>query len=87
MSILIAIMVTATMTGVDFCLARYTRAMLEGRVLNAACWSVGQWGCATVGFVVAVKLSIWYLPFEGLGLFLGSWLGGRKLEQTVSRES
>lgn len=77
----IAILVTVTMAGVDFCLARYTRAMLEGRVMHAAFWSVGQWSAATVGFVVAVKLSIWYLPFEGLGLFLGTLLGGKRLEQ------
>ena len=74
---LIALLVTVCMAGVDFCHARYTRAMMEGRVLHAAFWSVGQWSAASVGFVVAVKISIWYLPFEALGLFLGTLLGGR----------
>lgn len=44
----------------------------------ASRWSVVQWGAATVGFVVAVKVSIWFVPFEGLGLKLGTLLGGTR---------
>lgn len=80
MNILIALAVTACMAGVDYCLARYTRAMIAGHTLKAALWSVGQWSAASVGFVVAVKISIWYLPFEALGLFLGTLLGGHRVK-------
>src|SRR5690606_37796921 len=69
------------MAGVDFCLARYTRAMIAGHTFKAALWSVGQWSAASVGFVVAVKISIWYLPFEALGLFLGTLLGGHRVNK------
>ena len=78
MNAFIALLVTAAMGGVDFCHARYVKALTSGRVLNAAFWSVGQWSAASIGFVVAVKISIWYLPFEALGLFLGTLLGGRR---------
>ncbi len=46
----------------------------------AARWSVVQWAAASVGFVVAVRVSIWLLPFEGLGLWLGTMLGGTRAE-------
>ncbi len=81
MNILIAILVTVTMAALDFCHAKYTRAMLDNRIYHAAFWSVGQWSSATVGFVVAVKLSMWYLPFEALGLFLGTLLGGKRVNK------
>lgn len=76
----LAILVTCTMAALDFCHARYTRAMIAGKALQASLWSVGQWTAASVGFVVAVKVSMWYLPFEGLGLFLGSYIGARNIK-------
>lgn len=78
MTILIAVLVTVTMAGVDYCHARYTRAMIAGHVHPAALWSVGQWSCASVGFVVAVKLSMWYLPMEAIGLYAGTVLGAKR---------
>lgn len=86
MNIFIAILVTACMICVDYCHARYTRAMITGRVHAAASWSVGQWMAASVGFVVAVKLSVWYLPFEGLGLYIGTFLGARRVRNTLNNE-
>lgn len=53
--------------------------------VQAALWSVGQWSAASVGFVVAVKVSIWYLPFEAAGLAAGTLLGARKLREQNSR--
>lgn len=70
-----------TMAGVDFCHAQYTRALITGFPLLAALWSVAQWTCASVGFVVAVKISIYYLPFEALGLMIGTYLGARQFNQ------
>lgn len=88
MFVLIALLVTACMAAVDYCHARYTRAMMASCVTEAALWSVGQWMAASVGFVVAVKISMWYLPFEALGLFLGTLLGGRRVKRShVPRRS
>lgn len=90
MSVLIAIAVTATMAAVDVAHARYALAMIEVRRLQglrapwlrelarASAWSVIQWGAASVAFLVNVKVSMWYLPFEGLGLALGTLIGGSR---------
>jgi hypothetical protein len=86
MNILTAILVTVTMAAVDYCHANYNGAMMARRTVQAAFWSVGQWAAAAVGFVVAVKISMWYLPFEALGLFVGTLLGARRVNRLhVSR--
>lgn len=82
-SVLLAILVTCTMAALDYCHARYTRCMLAGKALAASLWSVGQWMAASVGFVVAVKVSVWYLPFEAVGLFIGSYLGARRMKEHI----
>lgn len=80
----LAVLVTLTMGAVDFAHARYALAMMrfrqgDARALHiAARWSVMQWGAASIGFIVSVKVSMWLLPFEGLGLYLGTVLGGRR---------
>lgn len=76
-----ALLVTATMATVDFAHAKYALAMFEHRrsgvsIHAAARWSVVQWSAASIGFVVAVKVSMWFLPFEAAGLYIGSVLGG-----------
>ena len=78
MNPLICLLVTLTMAGVDFCHAQYTRALITGHPFQASLWSVAQWTCASVGFVVAVKISIYYLPFEALGLMVGTYLGAQR---------
>lgn len=86
----LALAVTATMAAVDYATARYSLAMVEVRHLQNECrpytrsllvasmWSVIQWGAACVAFVVNVKVSMWFLPFEALGLFVGTLIGGRR---------
>ncbi len=54
---------------------------MAGDALKASLWSVGQWSAASVGFVVAVKVSMWYLPFEAAGLAIGTYLGARNLQK------
>ena len=67
--------VLTSSAAVDMCHARYVRALVAGARHRAARWSVGQWLSATVGFVIAVRVSLWYLPVEALGLYLGTWAG------------
>lgn len=80
----LAVLVTITMGAVDFAHARYAMAMMRFRSGDrkalhvAARWSVLQWGAAAIGFIVSVRISMWLLPFEGLGLYLGTWFGGRR---------
>lgn len=80
-NLLIGLLVMITMGGVDYCLTQHTRAFLSGRAVEASLWSVAQWTCASVGFVVAVKLSIYYLPFEALGLALGTYVGTKRFKR------
>lgn len=68
----LALAVTASSASLDFAHAHYQAA--PDRV-RAGMWSVAQWAAATVGLVVAVRVSWWLIPFEPLGLFLGTWIG------------
>lgn len=81
MNVLIAFLVMITMAGVDYCHAQYTRSLISGHAFVTSLWSVAQWTCASVGFVVAVKISIYYLPFEALGLMVGTYLGALQFNQ------
>lgn len=86
----LAVAVTAAMIGVDYAHAQYALSMAQVRSLRdaglpwerelerAARWSVLQWSAAGLAFVVTVKVSMWYLPFEALGLYLGTKIGGRR---------
>lgn len=76
-AVLVVVVVAATAT-VDYSHARYVSALLDGRRHAAACWSVAQWMAASVGFVVAIRVSLWMLPAEAFGLYLGTWLGSRR---------
>jgi hypothetical protein len=77
MMILLAIAVFASAFLIDFAHARYALARDQGDRVRASLWSVAQWCSASVGFAVAVKVSLWYLPFEGAGLFLGTFVAMR----------
>lgn len=94
----LAALVTATMAAVDIAHARYALAMVEVRrfqerglpwrraLYHAAAWSVIQWGAAGVALVVTMRVSLWFLPFEALGLFVGTLIGGsRKPSQGLER--
>lgn len=87
----LALLVTATMAAVDYAHARYVLAMDRVRVVDArglpwwrrpvhaaAGWSVLQWAAAAVGFIVSVRVTMWLLPFEAIGLYLGTVLAGRR---------
>jgi hypothetical protein len=76
--------VTLSMAGVDFAHARYVQALQAGATHRAARWSVVQWASTAVGFIVAVKVTFWLLPFEPLGLYLGTWLGTRRAGMRVA---
>lgn len=80
----LAIAVTASMATVDFAHARYWATMKDFHVsqrrwnVRGALWSIAQWGAGAAAFYVNVKVSLWFLPFEGLGLLIGTLLGSRR---------
>lgn len=59
---------------IAFAHACYARARDALHPLRASLWDVASWGAAVVGFVVALKLSMWALPFEAAGLFVGTYV-------------
>lgn len=96
----IAALVTASMTLVDYAHARYSVEMYDHRrdarvdlprwrrpLYRAAVWSLVQWGSASAGFVVTVTISMWFLPFEAAGLFMGTILGGSRRESRGVEQS
>jgi hypothetical protein len=73
----LGLLVFCTSAVIDYAHARYAAARDQGRVAGAVIWSLLQWGATTVGFVVAVTISLWMLPFEAAGLALGTYLAVR----------
>jgi hypothetical protein len=71
---LLALGVFAASLSIDFANTRYVRAVTAIRPCTAAGWSLAQWFASLVGFLVAFKITLWMLPFEGLGLACGCWL-------------
>lgn len=74
MSALLATLVFWSAVGIDYCATNYIQAVQARRIQGAMLWSVGQWTCSLVGFLVAVKITLWYLPVEAAGLAFGTWL-------------
>lgn len=70
----LGMMVMAATCALDFAHTRYVMAVHERNRHRAALWSVVQWSAATIGFVVAIKVSLYLLPFEAAGLYLGTLL-------------
>lgn len=71
----LGLVVGAAAAAVDYCHARYVRALVRARRHAAARWSLAQWGASVLGLVLVIRVSLWLLPFEGVGLYLGTWLG------------
>ena len=78
MTSLLCLVVFIAATLIDYGHARCVVAINEGAAHRAACWSIVQWGGATIGFLIAVKVTFWVLPFEGAGLYVGTILAINK---------
>lgn len=79
MIVLLGLVVFVSAAALDFAHTRYVQAVQVADRHRAARWSVVQWTAATVGFVVAVKVSLWILPFEAAGLYAGTILAVPKV--------
>lgn len=77
MTILLALLVFLSAVGIDAANVRYVLAVQRKDAYRAAAWSCAQWGASLVGFLVAVKVTLWMLPFEMLGLYVGCLLSLR----------
>ncbi len=80
-AVLIALVVFVTSAAVDYAHAQYARHRDAGRAVVSALWGVGQWAATSVGFVVAVRVSLWYLPCEAIGLATGTFIAVRRMHK------
>ena len=63
---------------IDFAHARGIVAIGERAGHRAARWSLAQWIGSTIGFLIAMKVTCWVLPFEAAGLYVGTVLAVRR---------
>jgi len=77
MTPLLCLVVLLSATLIDYAHARCVVAIADRAPHRAAIWSLVQWGGATVGFIIAVKVTFWVLPFEAAGLYAGTLLAIR----------
>lgn len=84
--ILLALLVFFSAMGIDYANTRYVKAVDDNRAHHAAAWSVMQWSCGLAGFLVALKVTLWMLPIEALGLYVGTRLSmSNALPRAVAR--
>lgn len=62
----------------DYADARNTQAVAERRPHAAARWSVTMYVVGMIGFFSVLKVSLWLVIPECLGLYVGSWLAARR---------
>lgn len=74
----LAVLVFVSAAVLDYAHTRYVAAATRGARHAAARWSVAAWCAASVGFVVTVEVTMWMLPAEAAGLYLGTYLGTRR---------
>lgn len=76
----LALLVFVASATISYCATRQDDALRPPvRRVAAANWGVLSWMGAIVGFVVAVKISMWVLIVEGLGLWLGTYVASGKV--------
>lgn len=88
-TLLLCFTVFLSATLIDFAHARCVVAIQAGAAHRAAGWSMLQWAGATVGFMIAVKVTFWVLPFEAAGLYAGTLIavgrqGNPRAPQTLA---
>lgn len=76
-TVLLAILVFCSALALDYCATKYVHAVGRDDAHRAAMWSVLQWASSLVGFLVAFKVTLWMLPVEALGLWVGTHLSMR----------
>lgn len=86
--LLVGIAVFLSSACIDVANTHYVLAVTALAPHRAARWSVLQWAASLVGFLVAVKVTLWMLPVEMLGLYAGTLLSlswKRSRPEEVSR--
>lgn len=75
--VLLSALTFASALTYDWVEASYVRAVADLEPHRAARMSVAMYGVGCVGFFVTLKISLWYMGPEILGLYAGSLLAVR----------
>lgn len=67
----LALLVFCSAAMIDAANSQYVLAVQRGEAHRAGLWSCAQWAASLVGFLVVVKVTLWMLPAECLGLYAG----------------
>jgi hypothetical protein len=74
-SILLALAMFVCAALIDFAYVRQTIAITNGLAFASANWRALSYSLGCFGWLVAVKIGVWLLPFELAGLYLGALIG------------
>jgi hypothetical protein len=77
-NVLLALAMFVCAALIDFAYAQQTLATTNGRALAAANWRAIAYSFGCFGWLVAIKIGMWLLPFELAGLYLGTLIGVNK---------
>ena len=80
-NVLLALAMFVCAALIDFAYARQTIATTNGRALVSANWRALSYSLGCFGWLVAVKVGVWLLPFELAGLYLGTLVGVGKTQR------
>src|SRR5260221_10499661 len=78
---LLCLVVFVSSAVIDYAHARCIVAISDCAGHRAARWSITQWAGSTIGFIIAVKVTFWVIPFEAAGLYTGTLLAIAKPNQ------
>jgi hypothetical protein len=74
----LAVLVFCMSAAIDYCDCRCTLAVTARDPNAAALWSILQYVLGAAGFIMVVKVSLWLMVPECLGLLVGTRLALRK---------
>jgi len=74
----LAVLVFCMSAAIDYCDCRCTMSVMAREPNAAAFWSIVQYVLGAAGFVMVVKVSLWLMVPECLGLLVGTRLALRK---------
>jgi hypothetical protein len=77
------LLVFVSAASLDYCHSRYIMAVQQRWAWRAAGWSMLGWCSGIVGFFVAVKVTMWVLPAEALGLGAGTLLSVKRAKLKI----
>lgn len=85
LTVLLGVVVLVAAALGDYVEAYYTRAVADLDEKRAGITSVGMYVVSLLGFFTVIKVSVWYVIPEAIGVGFGAWLAVRR--QRRAREA